>query len=407
MEAIRAQDHPLIQELIHSSPALVSTVSPDGTCPLAEAERLHLPPSLIQPIQAGDCGISEEVYLRKELAHRFGLQGKSCIAGSSFDLEGMYSKQALRMATESAYAFYPQLLRDLYSQTGLWKQVLDQLPPRCLDGVCPKDIAARLRRLPTLVANSLDHQQQSRKQLKRRLQQDGLIPFFHGWDGHFVSGLVSASYLTRCNKGQRPGKLQPGRVTYQIRNPEAIPGALQKLNCWTEAAFYEEMDRRLNLLEHHVSPLVDQKVGNCSSTAGYALEAAIVEFLFEDCLDLSARQELAAAVKRVRAHFTKDWTLDHYLTAHSKEGAWSVDWELLGKVLAKPAKETGVALARAQKIIGYARTHGNEEARAQLAQTALWSGIYGPDAADIREEIETIAPLEMLPIALRLFSYLI
>lgn len=295
------------------------------------ANASHISSEAIDDFIRADGGFTAEILERKLLAHRFGLEGSSSLAGNKFDLEGMVTPVAISHLQTAVWTYYAELKHGLISNDNArWMDIVSSLSPSALKSVkalAPTEISNILDQTASAISDSTDL-----AKITNRYQEGLPVGIATGLPEHSLGIAVYNNRLARCNRGYgSEGK--PGVVIHTIGHPTHVEAALKKfLPEMTEEYFITDMKAELGLKDECYLAQKYQKVGNCAVANSNSMELALLYLQLEPLIGAKAAEELSRAIKKGRTTDTRIGSVQDYLNWHRKPRTYPPDLALLGQL---------------------------------------------------------------------------
>jgi ankyrin repeat protein len=311
--------------------------------------------SVIEELKAKDHGVTHELMLCKELAHRFGIEGTVSLLGEEFSLIGWRLAPAQALLSSKVHSYYMGLSLAIEAGFPEPAAILQDEKPNVWANIY-KGLSAATREL---IDNRL-----SAESLKKILDDteqavDGSLPTTiveaqHRADEGKPVGLlmdmqigpeqrsehaVAMAFLkvgdkwrvARCNKGYGSGTM-PGIIIHTTADP-FDPGKYYPVV--PEDFHLEGFERDCSLTDEVYIQQKNQKVGNCTVANSNGMELALLYLQFEQILGPAAALELAQAIKKGRCEDSREGTLKEYNDYHAIHTEIPSNVDLLEKIQQK------------------------------------------------------------------------
>jgi hypothetical protein len=247
-------------------------------------------------------GLIEEFLARKDLAHRFAIEGSFTLDKAEYFYEGYYSMRTYQELARS--------LREYLRENSEKIKLTEKQQHELFDSF-------------NMVNARLDAQEQYHKYL-----QGQPVVISTGWKRHATSYVLKGSALVKLNKGAR--KLRTTISVYEIKNTEKITAEyIQSLTALTHYSstqhqdmlyFKYDIDRELGLtfLNEESLETPEQKVGNCTWATPKLAARAILYLMYREKHSIEQSKQMAQNVFKDWRSFDLERGLKNYLDSHAE-----------------------------------------------------------------------------------------
>ncbi len=340
-------------------------------------ERLAGTPELAL-LEKADGDFTREYSYRKELAHRFGFEGMTNIAGDEASLEGWSVRESARTLVLKTDSYYNQLKKGMQDPTQpQWHDVKNGLMPDTQTKIAElgsEKVDQTLDEATKALRHSLDYEKETAEQLMARVDKGEVVPVLTSWidENHCVAAVFykdsSGTYvISRCNKGSRPDDKEPGIYCQTLHSATGLLEVFQQLKNpgWSSDYFYNGIDKALDIKDEVYIRQKDQKVGNCTVANANSMERAIQYMLFAPKMGSEAAIDLSSGFQKGRCADSRTGTLQEYLKFHTpaEAGATSslpIDYQLLLNIYEKYTTDPQDDAERKEIIESWCQQQGIE-----------------------------------------------
>jgi ankyrin repeat protein len=311
--------------------------------------------SVIDELKTKDRGVTHELMLCKELAHRFGIEGTVKLLGEEFSLIGWRLAPAQALLSSKVHSYYTGLSKAIDNgfpepadilpgqEPNVWSNIYSGLSATTQELINDKLSAESLKKILNDTEQAIEESlPTSVTEVQQRADEGKPVGLFMDMklgpeqrSEHAVSmafmKVGDKWRVARCNKGYGCGD-KPGIVVHTTTDPfdpsKYYPAV-------SEDFHLHGFERDLSLTDEVHIRQKYQKVGNCTVANSNGMELALLYLQLEQILGHAAALELAQAIKKERCEDSREGTLKEYNDYHATHREIPPNVELLEKIQQK------------------------------------------------------------------------